>query len=41
MVLPNEGMRWTLKSDRASYKDRVGIGIVLESSSGVLMEEFF
>ena len=41
MVLPEEGMRWTLNSDGASNKDGVGVGIVLESSSEVIIEEAF
>ena len=41
MVLLKEGMRWTLNSDGASKKKGLGIGIVLESSSGVIIKENF
>ena len=40
-VLPEEGMRWVLNTDGASNKEGVGIGVIIESSSGVIIEEAF
>ena len=34
-------MRWILNTDGASNKEGVGIGVVVESSSGVIIEEVF
>ena len=39
MTLPGEKMRLMLNTDGASNKNRVVIGVVLENSSGVLIEE--
>ena len=40
-VLPEEGMRWVLNTDEASNREGAGIGIIIESSSGVIIEEAF
>ena len=40
-VLPEEGMRWVLNTDGASNREGAGIGIIIESSSGVIIEEAF
>ena len=40
-VLPEEGMRWVLNTDGTSNREGVGIGIIIESSSGVIIEEAF
>ena len=34
-------MRWVLNMDGASNRERAGIGIIIESSSGVIIEEAF
>ena len=39
MVLLEEKISWVMNTDGASNKSGVGIGIVLENSSGVLNEE--
>ena len=39
MILPEERMSWVMNSDRASNKNEARIGIVLENSPGVLIEE--
>ena len=39
MILPEERMSWVINTDGASNKNGVGIGIVLENSLGVLIEE--
>lgn len=39
MELPEEKVRWILNTDGASNKNGVGIGIILENSSGVIIEE--
>ncbi|KAL5578611.1 hypothetical protein UlMin_011053 [Ulmus minor] len=39
MILPEEGMTWIMNTDGASNKHGAGIGIVLENSSGILIEE--
>ena len=39
MILPEERMNWVMHTDRASSKHRARIGIVLENSSRVLIEE--
>ena len=41
MVLPEEGMKWTLNSDGASNCEGAGIKVILESSSRVIIEEAF
>ena len=38
-VLPEEGLRWVLNMDGASNREGDGIGIIIESSSGVIIEE--
>ena len=40
-MLLEEGLRWTPNSDGASNKDGAGVGVVLESSSEVIIEEAF
>src|SRR5690606_32863967 len=40
-VLPEEGMRWILNTDGASNREGAGIGVIIESSSGVIIEEAF
>ena len=39
IIMPEERMTWVMNTDRASNKNRAGIGIVLENSSGVLIKE--
>ena len=39
MVFLEEKMNWVMNTDGASNKSEVGIGIVLENSSGVLIKE--
>ena len=39
MVLLEEGMAWIMNTDGASNRHGAGIGIVLENSSGILIEE--
>ena len=39
MILPEEGMTWIMNTDGASNKHGAGIGIILENSSGILIEE--
>lgn len=39
MTLLEEKMSWVLNTDGASNKNRVRIGIILENSSGILIEE--
>ena len=39
MILPEERMTWVMNADGVSNKNGVGIGIVLENSLGVLIEE--
>ena len=34
-------MRWVLNTDGASNKEGAGIGIIIESSSGVIIKEAF
>ena len=41
VVLPEEGIRWILNTNRASKKEGVGIRVVIKSSSGVVIEEAF
>ena len=41
MILPKEKMRWVLNTDGASKKEGVGVGMVLENSSRVFIEEAF
>ena len=41
MVLPEEGMRWTLNSDIVSNRDGEGVRVILESSSEVIIVESF
>ena len=41
MVLPEEGIRQTLNLDRASNRERDGVGVILESSFGVVIKEAF
>ena len=36
---PEEMIQWTLNIDGASNKKRVGMGIILELTSGVIIEE--
>ena len=40
-MLPEEGMRWILKTNGASKKEGVGIGVIIESSSRVIIVEAF
>ena len=40
-VFPDEGMRWILNTYRASNREGTGIGIIIESSSGVIIKEAF
>ena len=40
-MLLEEGMWWILNIDGASNKKGVGIGVVIESSSGVVIEQAF
>ena len=39
MTYLEEKMKWVLNTDEASNKNGAGIGLVLENSSGVLIEE--
>ena len=39
MILSEEGMAWIMNTNGASNKHGAGIGIVLENSSGILIEE--
>ena len=39
MTLPKEKMKWVLNIDKGSNKNGSGIKIVLENSSGVLIEK--
>jgi len=39
MMLPEEAMVWIMNTDSASNRHGVGIGIVLENYSGILIEE--
>ena len=39
MALLEQSMTWVLNTDGASNKNRVGIGVVLENFSGVLIKE--
>ena len=41
MVLPKEEMRWNINSDGASNKEGARVGVVLNSSSRVIIEEVF
>jgi len=40
-VLSKEGMQWVLNTNGASNKEGVGIEVITESSSGVVIEEAF
>ena len=39
MVLSEEGMAWIMNTDGASNRHGAGISIILENSSGILIEE--
>ena len=41
MIILEENMRWVMNTDGASNKEGVGIGVLLENSSRVLIEEAF
>ena len=40
-ILQEEGMRWVLNTNGASNREGAGIGIIIESSSGVIIEGAF
>ena len=41
IAFPKEGMQWILNMDGASKKEGARIGVIIESSSGVVIENTF